>query len=146
MLSKIENKNQKIEIDLPTGELALLQQFAKTQGKNVTQLICQIIREKIAEDKADPRTFEENGVVYERISIDLPRNIVNFYRYQAHAKGFTDDYTDTFIAFAVCENLKDTINCYLPKDWIEFFNLSSDFTDMAKRENKIKSQLGEATT
>ena len=144
MLSEIENKNQKIELDLPTGELALLRHFAKTQGKNVTQLICQIINEKITEAKREPRTFEENGVVYERLLIDLPRNIVNFYRYQAHAKDL-NDHIETFIAFAVCENLKTTIDRNLPNDWKELFNLSSDFTDMAKRENKIKSRLVETT-
>ncbi len=99
-----ENKTQKIELDIPTGEIALLQQFAKTQGKSVNQLLSKIISEKIAEEKGEHLTFEENGVVYERLSIDLPQNIVNFYRYKAHAKGLSD-LTESLIAFDITDHL-----------------------------------------
>jgi hypothetical protein len=131
-----ENKTQKIELDIPTGEIALLQQFAKDKGKDVNQILSQIINEKIAEDKGEPMTFEENGVVYERLSIDLPKNIVNFYRYKAHAKGI-GDLTENLITFDIADHLYAEIEGNSSDDWKELFNLGLAFDGMFNREELL---------
>jgi hypothetical protein len=136
MSDPVENKTQKIELDIPTGEIALLQQFAKAQGKSVNQLLSKIIGEKIAGEKGEPMTFEENGVVYERLSIDLPKNIVNFYRYKAHAKGL-DNLVENLISFDISDHLHAEIEGNSSDDWKELFNLASAFDGMFNREELL---------
>ena len=95
-----------------------------------------IISEKIAEEKGEHLTFEENGVVYECLSIDLPQNIVNFYRYKAHAKGLSD-LTESLIAFDITDHLYAEIEGNSSDDWKELFNLSSDFDGIFNREELL---------
>ena len=139
MSEPIENKTQKIELDIPTGEIALLQQFAKTQGKNVNQLLSQIISEKTAEDQGEPVTYEENGVTYERLVIDLPKTVADFYRYMAHAKG-KDGLMETFVSFDLIDHLNAQIQGITPENLKKIFNLNPALVDMANRENKILSE------
>jgi hypothetical protein len=130
------DKTAKVELYLPTGEIALLQQLASTQGKEVNQIISKIISEKIAEDKGAPFIYEENGVTYEVLSIDLPRTVIDFYRYMAHSKG-KDDLMETLITFDLIDHLNSQIQGITPEALRDLFNLDSGLIDMANRENRI---------
>ncbi|MCL5949753.1 MAG: hypothetical protein M1490_04680 [Candidatus Bathyarchaeota archaeon] len=132
----LETGRTKTEVNIPGGEMVLLQQLAKAQGKDVNQIISQIISEKILEDKGEPLIFEENGVTYERLSIDLPKTVSDFYRYIAHSKG-KDDLMETLITFDLIDHLNSQIQGITPESLKDLFNLDSGLTDMANREDKI---------
>lgn len=86
--------------------------------------------------KDEPITFEENGVTYERLLIDLPQNIVNFYRYKAHAKGLSD-LIESLIAFDITDHLYAEIEGNSSDDWKELFNLGPAFDGMFNREELL---------
>ncbi len=129
------DKTGKVEVEIPTGKLSLLQ-LTRNQGKEVNQLISQIITEKTAEGKDDPLTFKENGVTYERLSIDLPRTVVDFYRYMAHSKG-KEDLMETLITFDLIDHLNAQIQGITPESLKEFFSLDAGLADMDNMKNRI---------
>ena len=129
-MPRAENKEIVI-LNIPPEVYDLLQQKAKEKGKTPSEIVSEIIREKTGN-----REFEENGIVYETLAIDLPKQIVDFYRFKAHAKGL-DDLVESFIAFDICDNLDSDIEGRSPDEWRETFNLSDAFADMVSRENKI---------
>lgn len=47
-----ENKTQKIELDIPTSEMVLLRQMAKDKGKDINQMLSEIITEKTNQEEA----------------------------------------------------------------------------------------------
>lgn len=84
----------------------------------------------------EPIIFEENGVTYERLSIDLPKTIVDFYRYKAHAKGLAD-LAESLIFFDITDHLYAEIEGNSSDAWKELFNLASAFDGMFNREELL---------
>lgn len=125
-----------VSIETPLEELAILEKIAKEKGININQLVTSIIREKIAERDGENLTFEENGVIYERLMLDIPKAIADFYRCKAFVQG-KQELVETFISLDVCQKVKDEIDNCTPETWREMFNLGPVFTDMGKKASSL---------
>ncbi len=136
-IPKVETKKIVI-LNIPLEEYALLQQIAKTKGKDANQTLIEIIKERTNEETGNTE-FEENGILYEQLMIDLPKTVVNFYRYMAHTKG-KDGLMETFVSFDLIDHLNAQIQGITPENLKELFNLNPALIDMANRENKILSE------
>jgi hypothetical protein len=134
---KMSNGDEQIGLSLTKGEIAILAETAKNQNKTLDQVLAEIVKEKIAEKKG-PVTFEENSIVYERVTIDLPQSIADFYKFKAHVAN-KDGFFGILIAFDVVDNLRWQVEGITPESYKEMFNLGSAFSEMANKENRVLS-------
>ena len=107
----------------------LLKEVAKDKGKTPNQLLNEMLQRETIENQE----FEENGVIYEGMTIDLPKQIADYYRLKAHLKGM-DDLVETLIAYDICDNLHAEIESMDPTNFKEMFNLSPALDVMFNRQ------------
>jgi hypothetical protein len=147
MESKQENQTTKqqknkpmissmIPLDMPQQEFVILEQMATEKNLAINQYITELIMEKIAEKHGRPVTFEEHGTINEKVTITLPKPIMDFYRMQAYIKGIPD-LPESLIAFDVADKLKAQITGASPEDWLEILNLKKAFEVVSGREDLL---------
>lgn len=81
--------------------------------------------------------FEENGVQFEKVIIDLPKKILDFYRLQCFLNNLPFDAAETLIAIDVSKNIETMVEGSTAQDWTKFFNLQDAFANMTTRENTL---------
>ncbi|MCW4019173.1 MAG: hypothetical protein NWF00_10945 [Candidatus Bathyarchaeota archaeon] len=91
-----------------------------------------------------PITFEEKGNTYEKVTIALPKPIVDFYRFIAHMEGH--DLVESTIAFDLTRNLETDIKNRTPDDWMELFSLQPAIDTMALREELLTQKQAKTNT
>jgi hypothetical protein len=74
----------------------------------------------------------ENGLTYERVTIELPKNVVNYYRALAYLQDKTEPMEQVLIAEDVIEHVESQLNGITPEDAKELFNLTPVFKALNK--------------
>jgi hypothetical protein len=125
-----------ISLNLPQIEFEILEEMTSNKKVDVNQMVSQIVSDNLKNKNETVKTFEENGIIYERLSIDLPQTIVNLYRYRAHSQG-KDDFVTALIAFDLVNGLSAEVEGMTAENFKSMFNLNETFIEMANRECKI---------
>lgn len=144
-MEKTENEST---ILLDKEALKILNEIAKQENLTPKAALSKIVREKLSilqkqdseKEVAKLGTYEENSVVYERVAIDLPQSVVNFYRFLAFSKGEADFFT-SFIAFDLMDHFNAFLQGITPDSFKDLFSLDAGLTAMAKQEEQIHSFL-----
>lgn len=128
-----ENKKTQVLSDPET--IKIINEKAEREGITPNQALDKIVRIYLAElkEKEQDNTYEENGTINEKVTIDLPKQIVDFYRWQAYLKGIPD-LPESLIAFDVADHLDEEIESKSPDDWRKTFKLNEAFAAVSGRE------------
>lgn len=71
----------------------------------------------------------------EKVTIELPKAIVDFYKFYATAKGLDPEMIGPLISFDVVDNVKTEVENNGPEYWEDFFNLKPAFESNELRQN-----------
>lgn len=123
-----------MDLNLPKEEQQILEKLATNKNQTVNQYISELIKEK----QGPPATYQEHGTTLEKVTLDLPRSIINFYRFKTQAHGLDHELAPSLIAIDVIDRVHSMLQGSQIEDWTEFFNLKSAFESAALRENLIE--------
>jgi hypothetical protein len=130
-----ENKNLKTEINIPKSEMALLQQIAKSEGKDTNQVLSEIITERINQENGIITQSKAKTIEYEQVSIKIPKAVMDLLRFAQPFGGTVEEELE----YAIIENVRSRL------DSGEFLT-GKELADIFKLNPIFNSVLGDPFT
>jgi hypothetical protein len=119
----LKQKQGSITLQFSEAEVPLLQDMAKTNQISIEEMLTGFIRKEGLGRAKSPDgnvTFEEKGLTWERIHIEPPQKVVNYYRYLADVRG---KQPETLMVEDLLDKLNADIEGHDPNQWKEKFGL-----------------------
>jgi|GEM_PF-5652277 hypothetical protein len=126
-------------LNLEPNDLEILTELASKANKTTEAYIHDLFSDLLNGKIRKINDFEENGVKYERMVLEVPKPLAEYYHIMAHLKGI-DNKTETLMLFDLTDYVRSKFDGITPEDAKELFNIGPTIELVAGREQLLLSK------